>query len=114
MHPNPPLNTSHSTNSPSVKKPRLFLIPNRQPQHKINNNRRKQRNRQNRRPQPIIKAPLTPHPYTPCAPMESKQSVHHRHHGHDRKQPSADFTNVVAEVQEADGQAAEDDGEVEP
>lgn len=46
--------------------------------------------------------------------MERKQCVDHSHHSDDGKQTSADLPNLVAEVEKADGEAAEDDGEVEP
>lgn len=46
--------------------------------------------------------------------MISDQSVDHGGHGDGGKQAGADATDAIAEVEEADGQAAEDDGEVEP
>jgi hypothetical protein len=46
--------------------------------------------------------------------VESKQGIHHGSDGHKRKQASADLADAVTKVEEADGQAAEDDGEVEP
>jgi hypothetical protein len=96
------------------RKIRLFLIIHRQPQYEIHHHRTKQRNRQHRRAQPIIEPALPPHPYAPCAPMERKQRIRHRGHGNERKQPCANLSNLVAEVEQADGEPAEDDGEVEP
>jgi hypothetical protein len=46
--------------------------------------------------------------------MERKQRVNHSHHGDDGEQAGADFPNLVAKVEQPDGEAAEDDGEVEP
>ena len=46
--------------------------------------------------------------------MEREQRVQHRGHGHQRKEAGGDTADGVAEVEQADGEAAEDDGEVEP
>ncbi len=46
--------------------------------------------------------------------MERKQSVDHGHHGNKGKQTSRDLANLIAEVEKANGEAAEDDREVEP
>lgn len=94
--------------------PLLLLATNSQPQHEVDHDCREQRNGQNRRTQPVIKAALTAHPYTPRAPMECKQRVHHSHHGNEGKETSRDLADAVTEVEEPDGEAAEDDGEVEP
>jgi hypothetical protein len=92
----------------------VVLIANRQPQHKVDNNRRKKRNCQNRRTKPIIEATLSPHPYTPRAPVEGKQRVYHGHHGDEGEEAGGDLADLVAEVEEPDCETAEDDGEVEP
>ena len=46
--------------------------------------------------------------------MECVQGIHHGHHGHNGEQARRDLADLVAEVEQADGQAAEDNGEVEP
>lgn len=46
--------------------------------------------------------------------MEGNEGVGHGGHGDEGEEPSGDLTDLVAEVEEADGEAAEDDGEVEP
>jgi hypothetical protein len=46
--------------------------------------------------------------------MERKQRIRHSHHSNEGKQAGADFPDFVAEVEKADGEAAEYDGEVEP
>ena len=46
--------------------------------------------------------------------MKRHQRVYHGAHGHDREQGGGDASDGVAKVEEADGKAAEDDGEVEP
>ena len=73
--------------------------PLRNPQHKINNHGRQQCHRQHRRPQPIIKPALPPHPYTLRPPMERKQRVDHRRHRHDRETRGGDPAHAVAEVE---------------
>ena len=45
--------------------------------------------------------------------MERDQGVHHRTHGHKRKQARGYAANRVAEVEQPDGEAAEQDREVE-
>jgi len=46
--------------------------------------------------------------------VESDESVDHGGQGDEREEAGADLADAVAEVEQADGQAAEDDGEVEP
>jgi hypothetical protein len=46
--------------------------------------------------------------------VESDKRVDHGCQRDERKEARADLADAVAEVEEADGQAAEDDGEVEP
>lgn len=46
--------------------------------------------------------------------MKCHQRIYHSCHSNKRKQPSRDTANAVAEVQKADGEAAENDGEIEP
>ena len=90
----------------------LLAVPD--PQPKIDNHSPQQRNRQHRRPQPVVEPSLPSHPDALGPPMKCEQRVEHCAHGHDRKQPSADAADVVAEVEQSDGKASEDDGEVEP
>ena len=93
----------------------LLIIPTlRDPQHKVDNNRRQKRHREHGRPHPIVKSSLAPHPDRLRSPMEREQGVYHRRHGHDGKACGRDTANTIAEVEEADRQTAEDDGEVEP
>jgi hypothetical protein len=85
--------------------PSLLLPPSpSKPQHKVDNNRQQQRNSQHRGSKAIIKATLPSHADALRAPVESDKRVEAR----------ADLADAVAEVEEADGQAAQDDGEVEP
>ena len=46
--------------------------------------------------------------------MVRHERIYHRRHCDQCEQASADLADVVAEVEEADCQSAEDDGEVEP
>lgn len=46
--------------------------------------------------------------------MERDQGVDHGRHGDDGEQAGGDAADAVAEIQQTDGQAAQDDGEVEP
>jgi hypothetical protein len=92
----------------------MILTSDRQPEHKVDNNRREQRNGQNSRAKSVIKAALSPHPYAPRAPVEGKERVYHGHHGNEGKEAGGDFANFVAKVEQADCETAEDDGEVEP
>ena len=46
--------------------------------------------------------------------MELIERVKHGAHGNHSEDSRADLSNFVTEIQEADGQATEDDGEVEP
>lgn len=46
--------------------------------------------------------------------MEREQRVQHGRHSHQGEQRRRDAANSISEVQQSDGKAAEDDGEVEP
>jgi hypothetical protein len=46
--------------------------------------------------------------------VERHEGVDHGRQRDEREEAGADLADAVAEVEQADGQAAEDDGEVEP
>ena len=46
--------------------------------------------------------------------MKRDQGVDHGCHGDDGEEAGGDAANAVTEVEETDGQTAQDDGEVEP
>ena len=46
--------------------------------------------------------------------MEHTQSVDHRSHSNECEEACGDLADLVAEVEETDGETAEDDSEVEP
>jgi len=46
--------------------------------------------------------------------MVRDQGVYHGGHGDDGEEAGTDTANAVTEIEETDGQTAENDGEVEP
>jgi hypothetical protein len=46
--------------------------------------------------------------------VECEKSVDHSHHSNYGEEAGADLANLVAEVKQTNGQATEDDSEVEP
>jgi hypothetical protein len=86
----------------------------RQPQDEVHNDSREQCYRQHRRPEPIVEPSLPSLPYASGAPMEREQRIYHGSNSHECEQAGADPADQIAEVEEPDGEAAEDDGEVEP
>lgn len=92
----------------------VLIASHGQSQDKVDNDGSKQSDGEDGGTQPVIEAALAPHPYTPRAPVEGKEGVNHGHHGNKGEEAGGDFSNLVAKVKEADCEAAEDDGEVEP
>lgn len=46
--------------------------------------------------------------------MERRQGIDHGSHGNEGEQTGGDAADAIAEVEQANGKAAENDGEVEP
>lgn len=92
----------------------MLLTTHCQSQHKVDNDGGKQGNGQDGRTQPVIEATLAPKSYAPCAPVEGEEGVDHSHHGNEGEEAGGNLANLVAEVEQANREAAEDDGEVEP
>lgn len=46
--------------------------------------------------------------------MERNQGIDHRRHGNEGEEGGRDATDVVTEVEQTNGQTAQNDGEVEP
>lgn len=92
----------------------MLLIAHCQSQHEVDNDGGKQGNGQNSGTQPVVEAALAPKSYAPCAPVEGEESVDHSHHGNEGEEAGGNLANLVAEVEQANREAAEDDGEVEP
>lgn len=90
------------------------ITSHRDPQHEIHHHRGQQHYRQHRWPKSIVKPALTPLSYTLRTPMVCEQGVDHGAHGNEGEQTRADATDVVAEVEQTDGESAQDDGEVKP
>jgi pyruvate/2-oxoacid:ferredoxin oxidoreductase alpha subunit len=110
-HPPPcPLLFPHNALLPTFP----LLAIHHHPEHKIHYHRRKKANGQHRRSKPIIKPGLPALPNTARAPMEHIQAVHHSAHGNQREDAGGNLPDSVAEVKKADGEAAEDNREVEP
>lgn len=84
------------------------------PQNEVDNNRKQQSNGQNRRAEAVIESTLPSHTNALCAPVECDKRVDHGHDGDECEKSSADLSDAVTEVEKTDGEAAEDDGEVEP
>lgn len=92
----------------------MLVAAHGEPQHKVDNDGGKQGDSKDGGAQPVVEAALAPKPYAPRAPVEGKQSVDHGHHGNEGKEAGGDLSNLVAKVEQADCETAEDDGEVEP
>lgn len=85
-----------------------FLIPTspRNPQNEIHHHSSQQSDRQHSRTKAIIKATLAPHPDTFRSPVEGHEGVEHGGEGDEGEEAGGDLADAVAEVEEADGQAA--------
>lgn len=92
----------------------LVLRRVRDPQDKVDRHGKQQDDSQEGRTEPVIEARLSSHSYRLCPPMVCYESVYHGCHGDAREQERRDEGGPVAEVEHADGQRAQDDGEIEP
>jgi hypothetical protein len=92
----------------------LFLVLAHNPQHEVHDHGRKQGNREDRGAKAIVKAALATLPYALSAPVEGDEGVGHSGHGNEGEEAGGDLADLVAKVQQADGEAAQDDGEVQP
>lgn len=90
----------------------LRLIHN--PQDKVDNDGQQKNNRQESWAKPVIESSLPPHSYRLGSPVVCDEGVDHCQHGHAGEEKGGDEGHSVAEVEHANGQGAEDDGEVEP
>lgn len=84
------------------------------PQNKVDNHRPQQGHSKYRRSIPIIKSTLPSDPDTLCSPMKCCEGVYHSCHGDEREEGSRDAAHRITEIEEADGETAKNDGEVEP
>jgi hypothetical protein len=84
------------------------------PQHEVDDNGKQQCDRQYSRAKAIVESTLSSHANALCAPVECYERVDHRHQRDKCEESGANLSDAVAEVEEANGKATEDDGEVEP
>lgn len=83
-------------------------------EHKVDNDSGQQGNGQNSGTEAVIETALTSQTDALCSPVESDQGIDHSGHGNQSKEASRDLAHLVAEVEETDGETAENDGEVQP
>lgn len=84
------------------------------PQHEVDDDGQQQNDGQDRGAEAVVEPGLPPHPYRPRPPVVREQGVHHGEHGDAGEEEGRDEGDAVAKVEHADGEGAEDDGEVEP
>lgn len=82
--------------------------------HKVDNDSGQQGNGQNSRAEAVIETALTSQTNALCSPVESDQGIDHSGHGDQSEETSRDLADLVAKVEETDGETAQDDGEVQP
>jgi hypothetical protein len=83
-------------------------------QDEVDDDGQQQNDSQHTRAKLVVEAGLAAHTDAPGSPMVGEQGVDHGGHGHDGEEEGGDEGRTVTKVQHADGQRAEDDGEVEP
>ena len=112
---NPSARSISSSSYPWKSASSLLRTPrSSDPQDKVDNDRKQQGDRKHGRTKAIIESTLPSHTNALCAPVECDERVNHSHQGDECEESSADLTDAVTEVEKTDGEAAEDDGEVEP
>jgi hypothetical protein len=84
------------------------------PQNKVNNNGRQKSQGQNSRSKAVIDPALSTTPDTLSAPVEGDECIDHGRHGDDGEEGGGDTADAITEIEEPDGETAQDDGEVEP
>ena len=102
-------------NKPHVHPSLLLARPgNREPENEVDNHGPQQRERQDRRSVTVVEARLPAAPDARGAPVEGEEGVEHGTHGDEREDTRADLPDPVAKVEQSNGEATENDGEVEP
>lgn len=92
----------------------LLLGTVRDPQHEVDDDGQQEDDGEHGGPETVIKPCLPPHSYRLRSPVVRHQRIDHGQHGHAGEEEGRDEGGPVAEVEHADGEGAEDDGEVEP
>lgn len=83
-------------------------------QNEVDNDGSQEGNGQNGGTKAVVKTTLASHADALCSPVVGGEGVEHSSHGDKSEETSRDLTDPVAEVEETDGETAEDDGEVQP
>jgi hypothetical protein len=103
---------------PAISRPldpaMLLLRRIRDPEDKVDDHRQEQDDGEERGAEAIIEAGLAAQADGPRAPVVREQRIDHGGHRHDGEHEGGDEGRAVPEVQHADGQSAEDHGEVQP
>jgi hypothetical protein len=92
----------------------LLLMSTCNPQNKVDNHRSQQGHSKDSRPIPIIKSALPSDPDILCSPVKCCESVYHSCHGDECEEGGGNTAHGITEIEEADGETAKNDGEVEP
>jgi hypothetical protein len=92
----------------------LAIIRRDNPQHEINQDSQEQYQSEQRRAQLVIEAGLAPVADRLRPPVVREQRVAHGKHRDDGEEERRDGRDLVPEVQHADSERPEDDGEVQP
>lgn len=82
--------------------------------NEIDHNGSQQSNCQDRGTKPVVEAALASHADALRTPMEGEKGVYHSSHGDKGEETGGDLADLVAEVEQTNGETAQDDGEVEP
>ena len=94
--------------------PSLFLVLANNPQDEVHNDRAKQGDCQHGGAESVVETALASLPYALRAPVEGNEGIGHGGHGNEGEQAGADLADLVAEVEQANGETAQDDSEVQP
>ena len=84
------------------------------PQHEIYNYCSTQCYSKHSRPVSIIEPTLPSQPYALCSPVERCQCINHSTHRNQGEETSTYSPDIVTEIEKTNGEAAEDDGKIEP
>lgn len=91
-----------------------FLGGIHDPQHEVDHDRDQQQNGQCRGPEPVVEAGLPTHPDRLRSPVIGSKCVYQRGDRDASEAEGGDLGGLVAEVEHADGEGADNDGEVKP
>lgn len=92
----------------------LVHLPIPNAQDEVNNNSSEQGNGEDGRTESIIDTTLPAPTDTLRAPVECHEGIDHCAHSNDGEEACGDATDAITKVEKTDGEAAQDDGEVQP